>query len=530
MKAALKTLAAALALFAMPALADPIRVDGGLIDGKDLGNGVTGWFGVPFAAPPLRDLRWKPPQPVAGWDGVFHADRFAPMCLQPLRSRTMNHYFGNEATSEDCLYLNVWAPTTAQPGAKLPVIVWIYGGGFNVGSASMANYAGDHLASQGVVYVAIAYRVGPMGFLAHPQLTAEGGGHSGNYGLMDQVAALQWVQRNAAAFGGDPANVTVMGQSAGSMSVSLLQMDPQAKGLFARLVGMSGSTHGGIMTPVPLLVAEAQGVKLQQALSAGSIEAMRDLPGDRILAVAAGVPRVPVVIDGQHVTATAQAVFAAHRHSDVPVMVGFTQDERFATLGPATTVTAYEAVIRAAFGDRAAGVLQSYPARTDADVARALVYVMRDMSVGSQMFDWAMDNASNGTQPTYAYVFTRRHPYAAGIAFADHDPATVGAYHTGEVPYFLRNLESLNLFRQTRDWGPADFRLRDTMSAMILSFARTGKPAGNWPAFDPKRPKAMMLGITGGVIDWPNWQALPLLKVPSPETALPGKGAIRPRD
>ena len=220
------------------AMAEPISIDGGLIAGKSLGNGVSGWFGVPFAAPPLRELRWRAPQPVKPWQGVFNADRFAPMCLQSLRSRTMNHYFGIEATSEDCLYLNVWAPEAAR-GSKLPVIVWIYGGGFNVGSASMANYAGENLAREGVVYVSLAYRVGPLGFLAHPELTAEGGGHSGNYGLMDQVAALGWISRNISRFGGDPGNVTIMGQSAGSMSVSLLQLDPKAKGLFHRVVGMS---------------------------------------------------------------------------------------------------------------------------------------------------------------------------------------------------------------------------------------------------------------------------------------------------
>ncbi|MDE2597790.1 MAG: carboxylesterase family protein, partial [Sphingomonadales bacterium] len=465
------------------------------------------------------------------WDGVYHADRFAPMCLQGLRSRTMNHYFGNEAVSEDCLYLNVWAPKDAKPGAKLPVIVWIYGGGFNVGSASMANYAGANLAKDGVVYVSLAYRVGPLGFLAHPELTREGNGHSGNYGLMDQVAGLQWVQRNVAAFGGDPANVTVMGQSAGSMSISLLQMNPKAKGLFARLVGMSGSAHGRMMQPVPLATAEAQGVKLQQALGVGSVEAMRDLPGDRILAVAAGVPRAAVVIDGEHITGTAPEVFAAHRQNDVPVMVGFTRDERFANLGPAKSVAEYQATIRQAFGDKGDAVLKAYPVKADADVNRALVDVMRDMSVGSQMFNWARANVTYGTQPAYGYHFTRRHPYAAGITFSDHDPATVGAYHTGEVPYFLRNLESLNLFRKTRDWGDADYRLRDTMSGMILNFARTGKPAPNWPGFDPKAPKVMLLGEEVKVIDWPNWKALPLLEDPvAAKPGLPAVGAGRPRD
>ncbi len=509
------------------ALADPVRVDGGLIEGKVLENGVTGWLGVPFARPPLRELRWRAPQPVEAWPGIYHADRFAPMCLQPLRSRTMNHYFGNEAISEDCLYLNVWAPKDAA-GKKLPVVVWIYGGAFSVGSASMANYSGANLAAQGVVYVALAYRVGPMGFLAHPELTVEGGGHSGNYGLMDQVAGLAWVRRNAAAFGGDPDNVTVMGQSAGSASVAMLQMNPHAKGLFQKAVGMSVSPFGSLVGPVPLAKGEEQGLALQKALGASGIEAMRDLPGDRVLAIAAGVPRSPIVIDGSQITGTAEEVFAAHRQNDVPVMLGFTRDERFASLGPASTVTEFQAVVRQAFPTTAGQVLQAYPVKDDAGVQRALVDIMRDMSVGSQMYGWASANARYGTQPAYGYFFTRRQPYAPGIAFSDHDPATVGAYHTGEVPYFLRNLESLNLFRQTRNWTPVDYGLRDTMSGLILSFARTGVPRADWPRFDPKSPKALMLGEEVKVIDWPNARALPLLRegrtAPPPA---PGAGRVR---
>jgi para-nitrobenzyl esterase len=522
-------LAGALAFAASPALADPVTVDGGLIDGKPLANGVQGWFGVPFAAPPLRELRWQAPQPVKPWQGVFHADRFAPMCLQPLRARTVNHYFGNEATSEDCLYLNIWGPQQATPASKLPVIVWIYGGAYNVGSASMANYAGEALAHKGVVYVAIAYRVGPMGFLAHPGLSEEQGGHSGNYGLQDQVAALRWVQKNIAGFGGDPDNVTVMGQSAGSMSVSLLQMDPQAKGLFARAVGMSGSAHGDLLAPVPQAQAEAQGMALQAALGASSIEAMRDTPGDRVLAVAGRARRDPIVIDGRDVTGTASEVFALHRQNDVPIMVGFTRDEHFTNLSPARTVPEFAALVRATFPKTADAVLRAYPAKDEAGVARALVDIERDMSVGSQMFNWASANATHGKAPAYGYFFTRRQPYTAGITFSDHDPATVGAYHTGDVPYWLDTLDSLNLFRTTRDWTPMDRKLAQTMSAMIVSFARTGRPSPDWPAFDPKAPRAMMLGEDVRVIDWPHAKALPLLADAAPPLA-PAPPATRVRD
>jgi para-nitrobenzyl esterase len=484
-----------------PVAAQTVAIDTGQLEGKTLGSGVRAWLGVPFAAPPVRELRWKAPQPAAKWEGVYHADRFAPMCLQAGRGRTMNHYFGTEATSEDCLYLNIWSPPA---GEKLPVVVWIYGGGFTVGSASMANYSGEGLAEKGVVRVNLAYRVGPMGFFAHPELTKEGGGHSGNYGLMDQVAGLEWVKRNIAAFGGDPDNVTIVGQSAGSMSVSLLQMDQKAKGLFHKTVGMSGSAHGGTMGPAPLSVAEAQGTALQKALGASSVEAMRDMAGDRILAAAGTAPRA-TVIDGAHIVGLAADTFAAGKQTDVPIMVGFTRDERFANLGPANTVAEYEAVVRKAFPANAAAVLKAYPAKDDAGVPRALVDLMRDMSVGRQMFTWAAANKA----PAYGYFFTRRQPYAQGIRFADHDPATVGAYHTGDVPYFLRTLDSLNIFRKTRDWGADDRALSDMMSAAIISFARTGNPG--WAAFDSKQPRVMRFDLQSGMTAWPNAKTLHLL-------------------
>lgn len=291
---------------AAPALARPVAVDGGKVEGVTLPSGVNAWLGVPFAAPPLRELRWQPPQPVKPWAGVYHADRFAPQCLQPLRSPRQNHYFGNEATSEDCLYLNVWAPKSAK---KLPVVVWVYGGGFNIGSASMANYSGEPLARAGVVRVNIAYRVGALGFMAHPELSRESGyGASGNYGLMDQIAALQWVKRNIAKFGGDPDNVTIAGQSAGSMSVALLQMSPKARGLFHRVVGMSGSPFGGMLGPVSRDKAEAQGLALQKELGAASLSDLRAVPGDKV--AAATSPRDPIVIDGRYVTGSAEQVFA----------------------------------------------------------------------------------------------------------------------------------------------------------------------------------------------------------------------------
>ncbi len=528
-------LAHALGLLAIggitPAVATPLRVDGGLVEGVTLPSGVRAWFGIPFAAPPVRELRWKAPQPVVPWTGVLHAERAAPMCLQALRSRTMNHYFGNEGISEDCLYLNVWAPAL---GAKLPVIIWIYGGGFNVGSASMANYSGEGLARSDVVRVNIAYRVGPLGFLAHPELSRENGGASGNQGLADQIAALQWVRRNITAFGGDPGNVTIVGQSAGSTSVALLQASPTARGLFHRVVGMSGSPFAAPMLPVPLGQGEADGLALQKALGVTSLEAMRDLAGDRVLAIAAAVPRAAMVVDGQLVAGQSADVFAAHRQNDVPVMLGFTRDESFRSLGTVNSVQELQAAVQREFAANADAILAAYPATDASSARRAATDIGRDASVGVQMFAWASAQEQGGKSPVYAYFFTRRQPYAPGITFADHDPATAGAYHTGEVPYFLRTREALNLFRRTRQWEKVDEQLEAGMSGLLLSFARNGRPTAPqvpaWPAFSAREPRVLVLGTDLHIATWPDAAALKLLENTAPVSAPLPRSDTRPRD
>ncbi len=506
--------AALLASVAAAALvhAEPVRVDGGAIDGVTLPSGVRAWLGVPFAAPPVRELRWRPPQPVAPWRGTLHADRAAPMCLQALRSRTMNHYFGNEATSEDCLYLDVWAPATAR---KRPVIVWIYGGGFTVGSANMANYSGEGLARAGVVRVNLSYRLGALGFLAHPELSRESGtGASGNYGLLDQIAALRWVKRNIERFGGDPDNVTIVGQSAGSTSVALLQASPDANGLFRRAVGMSGSPFALPMRTVPLAAAEREGLALQTALGASSLESLRDIAGDRILS-AARPGNATLVAGGLGLPAPPEELFAARRHADVPLMLGFTRDESFFPLGPIASVGEYESAIRKAFPSTSRDVLTAYPATDETSAKRAAADVARDASVGLAMWRWANAQRQHGTAPVHAYFFTRRQPYADGIRFSDHDPATAGAYHSGEIPYFLATRDSLNLFRRTRDWGPVDEALERDMSALLLSFASDGEPRSprvpRWPDFDPSQPRVLSLGETVELVEWPNHRALPLL-------------------
>ncbi|MDB6011935.1 MAG: para-nitrobenzyl esterase [Gammaproteobacteria bacterium] len=528
-----------------PIPGDPVRIDSGLVSGKLLASGVRAYFGVPFAMPPVRELRWREPQPAPPWTGVLDADRPAPECMQTLRAHDINHYFGEESTSEDCLYLNVWAPPDATNGAHRPVIVWIYGGGFTIGSANMANYGGETLARKGVVYISIAYRVGAFGFLAHPALTAESPHHSsGNVGFLDQIAALQWIQRNVAAIGGDPGNVTVMGQSAGSMSVSILQASPLASGLFQHVVGMSGSAvaNDAVAGPRSLAAAERDGERLQEDLHAADLTAMRNLPADRILfASVMGRPGMGqlhygAVIDGSVLPASPLEIFTAGKQNDVPTLIGFVHDESFSELGRVFTLIDFQDRARKLYGEKAEELLKLYPARDDAQAARAARDAGRDSSVALEMRTWARAQTATGKSPVYAYVFSRVHPYAPGVAFSDHDPKTVGAYHTGDVPYWLGTLDALNMFRVTRNWTDADRALSESMSDAIVAFATTGNPnragSSDWPVYRAGHEQIRELDLQSRIVSWPDSAKMDFFVRNSPvdRTAPPPPATGRSRD
>ena len=511
---------------------DPLVIESGSIAGTARDSGVRAYLGVPFAAPPVRELRWRPPQPVPPWQGTYHADRTAPECIQTLRAHDINHYFGEEATSEDCLYLNIWAPPHDAGAPLVPVVVWIYGGGFTIGSASMANYSGEHLAAKGVVYVALAYRVGALGFLAHPELSAESPRHvSGNYGFLDQIAALQWIQRNIARFGGDPRNVTIMGQSAGSASVSVLQASPLSRGLFHRAVGMSGGALGANMGRArPLSAAEQWGTELQATLKAPSLAALRQLPADRILAVQGTTGRYGPLVDGWLLPQDPNAIFAAAKQNDVPILIGYTRDEGFDPFNQVTTLNDFRMQAQR-YGEHMDDLLRLYPATSDAQARRAALDIARDGTLGLQMRTWARAQTSSGKAPAFLYLFSRVHPYRPGVKFSDHDPATIGAYHTGDVPYWLQTLDSLNLFRTTRDWSAYDRELAARMSDVIVSFARTGKPALSgidWPAYRSDDERVVELGDSVRVIPLPNSTKIDFLAAHPPREPTAGEGA-RPR-
>lgn len=464
-----------------PIESDPVRIDSGLVSGTYLASGVKAYLGVPFAAPPIRENRWREPQPMKTWQGVWTANITRAECVQNLRSNNINHYFGDEDAAEDCLYLNMWLPANAKPRQKLPVMVWIYGGAFSGGSASMAVYSGENIAKKGVIYVAPNYRVGIFGFLAHPEATKESGHDaSGNWGLLDQVAALKWVRRNIAFFGGDPDNVTILGQSAGSMSVNDLQASPLAKGLFHKAIGMSGSTLGGALTSSTLAVAEEQGLKLQAAMKVNSLAEMRTFSSDKVMAAAqSNQVRSSPVVDGYFLPKSPAEIFKAGQQNDIPILVGCTANDMGTSpiIRKAATVAEYRDAAAKMYGPKAAEFLELYPVSNDAEVKAQADTVGRESGLSANPRKWAKAHAETGKAPAYLFMFSRVHPYTPGVVFADHDPATAGAYHMGDVPYWLMTLGSFNLFRKTRDWTPYDRDLSNKMSDVIVSFAKTGNPS-----------------------------------------------------
>ena len=495
----------------IPVAGDPVTIDAGKVAGTQVDSAVKAYLGIPFAAPPIRENRWRAPQPIKPWSGVLNADTTRAECYQGLRAPSINHYFGDENAAEDCLYLNVWAPSGAKAGDKLPVVVWIYGGAFNVGSASSAIYSGAPLAGKGVIYVAANYRLGLFGFLAHPELTAESGRNaSGNWGFLDQVEALKWVQRNVAAFGGDPNNVTLVGQSAGSMSINNLQASPLARGLFHRVYGMSGATvEGGAGGGAPLAQAEAQGVKLQQAVKAASIADLRNYAPDRLTALAQQAQvRAGPAIDGWYLPKTTSEIFAAGQQSDVPVVTGWTAND-IGTEVPirnATTLAEYQAAAKAMYGDKAEMLLRTYPAKTDAEARRQAQAIGTDSGFGVGARAWVRAQTATGKQPAYLFLVSRVQPFTPGVKYTDFDQSKAGAYHMGDVPYFLGTYEAFNLFRTTRDWTAYDRELSNRMQDTIVAFAKTGNPstpAVKWPAWTGRTEPLVMFGddVTVGRIN-----------------------------
>ena len=500
-------LAIALAMPTAHALAaDPrleVRIDSGTLAGiHDAAAGVNAFLGIPYAAPPVHALRWKPPQPAAAWTGVRAADHFGPRCMQrPLFSDMV---FRADGMSEDCLYLNVWVPAGSE-GKKLPVLVYFYGGGFVGGDGSEYRYDGASLARQGIVTVTVNYRLDVFGFLALPALAAESPHHAtGNYGLLDQVAALQWVHRNIAAFGGNPDEITIGGESAGSMAVSALMASPLSKGLIQRAIGESGSVLGNL-TPRPRALAEQQGETFQKHLGARSLAQLRAMPAGALLAACGdkGVPDFVPVVDGWFLPRLPGAIYAAGEQAHVPLLVGSNSQEGFYAdflkQQPPTPAN-YRAAVERQFGAHAAEALQLYPGADEAEVKASGTALAGDTFIAFSTWRWMDLQRQTGEAPVYYYYFTKARP-ARRDGSAGPDP---GAVHSGEIEYALGNLATNRVYAWTGD----DRKVSATMEGYFANFIKTGNPNGaglpNWPAAKPKDGglSRQMIGVdTHAIVD-----------------------------
>ena len=493
-----------------PIPGDPITIESGRLSGTLLDSGVKAYFGVPFAAPPVRELRWHEPMPVKPWKGIYNADTKITNCTIPLRATTLNHYFGELKSSEDCLYMNIWVPPGAKPSDHLPVVVWIHGGGFQEGSINFDVYSGEPLAKKGVIFVGISYRVNIFGNLAHPELTRESGHNaSGNYGLMDQMYGLRWLQRNITAFGGDPANVTVVGQSAGAMALDLLESSPMAHGLYAHLIGLSGGYHGATSPHLDTLTqTEALGARLQQAMKAKDITQMRTIPADQIVAIAAAAkigfsgPNVDFYV----VPATPAETFAAGKQIDVPMLLSSVGNDigSKSVVTDARTLADYRRGATILYGADAARFLKTFPASNDAEAAHQAQGIARILGFGIMGRSWAKAQSATGKAPVWLTQYNHPHPYPPGVVITDMDVKTAGAYHNSDLPFWYGTLDSLNLFRRTRDWTPYDYRLSNQMQDVIVAFARTGNPVtveAKIPLYNPKHEQRLIFGDDGPAVE-----------------------------
>jgi para-nitrobenzyl esterase len=478
---------------------EPVRIDTGLVTGQRVGDDskIRVYKGLPFAAPPVGELRWRPPQPPATWQGVRACAEFGPTCPQTPYPAGSVYFSPPQPQSEDCLYLNLW--TGAEKSTeKRPVMVWIHGGALTRGSGSLRYYDGESLARQGVVLVTINYRLGPLGYFAHPTLSRESEhASSGNYGVLDQIAAFQWVRRNIAAFGGDPDRVTIFGESAGSWSVCALLATPLAKGLFQRAIGESG----GCFAPMQYLNQERNGLPAAEKTGEGlaaildcdkaadPLVALRQKTPEELLAAAAKDPaqaRTRAIVDGWVFSDEISTIYAAGRQHAVPVIVGSNADEGTTLAGAAVPVgmNAFVTASKRKYGDLSERFFEIYPVTSESDVRDAFLQSFRDEWFTWEMRTWARMTEKAGAK-AYRYYFSRVPPRPESEKY--------GAYHAAEIVYAFNNLSKLPWTSQ-----PADQALAEAMSSAWVRFAATGDPNGGqlpaWSAFEGAQEPCLEFG------------------------------------
>jgi para-nitrobenzyl esterase len=461
----------------MAARADSLTVKTaqGEVHGKTINDGkVKAFLGLPYAAAPVGELRWKAPQPAVAWKGERDATKFGAHCAQGRVFDDMIFQDGGE--SEDCLFLNVYTPA-GETNKKLPVMFWIHGGGYAGGGSSEPRHNGDFLPTKGVVLVTINYRLGPFGFLATAELAKEADGAAGNYGVMDMIAALQWVKANISRFGGDPGNVTIFGESAGSFAVSTLMASPAARGLFHKAIGESGAAFSGTLAYEPLPVREKADGEWVDSLGVKSLAELRALPAEKILnGVKSKQGGFPPVIDGKVLTEPVEATYAAGRQAHVPLLAGWNSDEGSFVAAQGMTAGQWKEKADASFKERAAEFLQLYPAGSDAQALRSAFDFGSDQFIAFSTWKWIEAHRKTGEAPVYRYHFE-----LAALPSKYH-PGTF-AFHSDEIEYVFGTLDT----RPGENVRPEDRKLSEQMMGYWTNFAKTGDPNGAglpvWPKY-----------------------------------------------
>jgi len=467
-----------------------VTITQGLLRGV-VDNDARAFLGVPYAAAPVGELRWRPPMPAPSWQGVREASQFGASCMQKLtpggRVPWTREYLVHNEISEDCLFLNVWTPA-ARTGTSCPVLVWIHGGAFVEGSASVPIYNGAALARQGVIVVGVNYRLGALGFLAHPELSTEGGGSSGNYALHDLIAALHWVRENIAAFGGDPTQVTIAGQSAGASLVHQLIAAPQARGLFARAIAQSGSGRG--RAPILLADAEQMGLAFADKAGAQSLAQLRALPAKSLLDIDVSVPekglRFAPIVDGILIAQDIRDL-PPGTYADIPMLTGLTTDEGSGLTADygLDSPQQLSARLRTAFAAEAEAASRLYPAATKAQAGQSAKQVIRDRGIAAAWL-WARARAQQGSrQPVWLYLYAHPEPGPEAERY--------GAFHSSELAYVFQTLDAA----PERPFTDADRELSDMMARYWVNFVKTGNPNGEglptWPKLEPDAPRLLRL-------------------------------------
>jgi len=478
----------------------PVKVTEGLVQGIIEGD-LTVYKGIPFAAPPVGDLRWKAPQPAVKWEGVAQTNKFAPSPMQG----------GNPPSgkSEDCLYLNVWTPAKSAK-EKVPVLVWIYGGGFGAGATSEWPYSGEKLAKKGVVLVSTAYRVGQLGFFSHPELSAENPNRvSGNYGLLDMIAGLKWIKKNIAAFGGDPDKVTIFGESAGGIAVSMLCASPLAKGLFQGAISESGGSFGPSRQTQTfpgenmkrLKYAEKDGELYVKKAGVASVTELRKMDADKL--PSRGFGGSWPIVDGYVITDDQHTLYEEGKYNDIPILVGYNSDEG-ASFSPGRTPEEYIAGVKNRYGKFADDLIKAYPVGENS-VPKTARDLARDAAFGWQTWAWARLQSKTGKSKVYYYYFDQHPDYPK-----DSPRYGYGSPHGQEVAYVFNHLDASN--PQTTK---SDIEISDAMSTYWTNFAKFGNPNGvgvpQWPAFSEANPVLMYFEQTPHTGPVPSAESLNVL-------------------